>query len=729
MNKFYSLLAAGLLSATQAGAQYGTDHTKDYYTGATIGEVAVTTFDINTSTDEPHKDCVLLYNVGAKAVMGIGGEWGTQAIVGESGCRVWVQSKEIAIPTKSNSFDVSSGEPTGESDSYTLKTAYYIQTIIQSVQGNAMGYIRNNGKTWLDRHPTGSVTSGDVYVTWLFEPVAEEVPGNDEALNSYYIKPARKRNGTTVSAPETADKYLYVNENGELTMGTPSDMSYAEWRLLTPAKVKAIMQHTFADGETPSDATIYILDWNFSSHNKCVKYWKWMPEGGTSVTVSEGKGDGYNVGAYDAAGKDMTGESDGGKKTCASITTRGTFYQEVSVPRTGWYRVDCQGFGDNNAELFAYEGTLGSANDTHEITLKNNFTMLKANNGTGYSTYEAGGDFVEDKYANHILIYVEVPEGEEYATITLGVRTTADIESGKAVCFDNFQLMYMGGEETETVLDQEDTDATRIEALVPNRLYNIHIHYTPRLNSWNAITLPVSLTKEQFQTMFDNPTLSELHSYTIDGERIVHFQTIDVFGKQAKDIVMEAGKSYLINMSKEPYMEDQIFRPWYPNEDQTELVQSEKADTAKAPYYTIPGVYLKSVDGITQTKTDDSVTSSDGETFYFKGALWKQTITDPLYYALNAGEWYRFTKNMKTKGFRAWLTQTPDASGEAKSFSVYIDGVEDDELTSIFAPQTTADEQPDSRGIYDLNGRRMDARSTKELPRGIYIVNGRKYIK
>lgn len=759
MKKLYTLLAAGLLCTLHATAQEtgtpGSD-LDDFYTGAIVGDVALDNITEDTY-NYPHEGCVLLYNVGAKKVMSLGGRWGTKATIGESGARVWIQKKSIIIPTGEESINVSGGEP----EEGEKQTAYVIRTIVGSTQGSSLAFIQSpdqyketHGGIYLDRDPNNGSTSASVqflYLIWSFVPVAGESTEGG-ALNSYYIRPARKRTGDMVSVPEP-NQYLYFDPNdpekpvtaGALPEGLAS--SYAQWRLLTPETVNNIMDNTYADGRTPADATIYVLDWNLSSHNIFLKHWKWQSEDGTIVTPEQKiEGGKYAVGSYDAAGRDMTWGAAGeqgkyGKYTCGSIMGRGRFYQVLSLPRSGWYRIDCQAFGAN-AQLFAFTGKAGESEPENSVIISpsNNYTVLKQKQGmpVNRNTLEAAQTFATGIYPNHVLFYVDVPEGQR-APVTIGIRTTDDFTAGRdTICFDDFQLKYMGKNNTEYKLSESHTQTDTIQGMQANTLYNVHIEYTSNVEKWNALTLPFSLTKDQFMTAFGTRSMiSELKDFT---RNVVHFESIDLQSKNNDDIVAQAGHSYLVWIARNGYTNNYVFTRLEPNlnpgEGESEWI--EKKLTVHAPYYTIPGVYLTEEQkahllDLHPVTTDES--NEEYGRFTFVGSFTKQQITDSIYYALYRGDWYSFTydaanpesKARTTRGFRGWLTYEKGTS-ETSSFDIFMDGIEDDELTSIFVPKAT-DTQTTARGIYDLNGRRMDANSTKQLPRGIYIVNGRKYIK
>ena len=79
--------------------------------------------------------------------------------------------------------------------------------------------------------------------------------------------------------------------------------------------------------------------------------------------------------------------------------------------------------------------------------------------------------------------------------------------------------------------------------------------------------------------------------------------------------------------------------------------------------------------------------------------------------------------------FRSWVIASENAS-TAKQLTMHINGIEEQgETTAIWnAISGNDDAEVASKGIYSLSGQKMNATDTRSLPKGIYIVNGKKFI-
>ena len=135
-------------------------------------------------------------------------------------------------------------------------------------------------------------------------------------------------------------------------------------------------------------------------------------------------------------------------------------------------------------------------------------------------------------------------------------------------------------------------------------------------------------------------------------------------------------------------------------------------------------------DGVIKENATTSTTPD--EKLQFCGSVINQTnkVVPANSYALGSkdGKWY-FTQNpLPIKGFRCWIATGSQAF--AKTIRFFIDGVEEDMVTSIDNVVVENSNNEVMGTVYNLNGQvvRTGATSLEGLPKGIYIVNNKKYI-
>ena len=91
---------------------------------------------------------------------------------------------------------------------------------------------------------------------------------------------------------------------------------------------------------------------------------------------------------------------------------------------------------------------------------------------------------------------------------------------------------------------------------------------------------------------------------------------------------------------------------------------------------------------------------------------------------------YELAKDTRIKGFRGWITLThsifKDADDSADGAHIAINGIID--ITDGIDSNTITPINPAAiTGVYDLSGRRIDS-YVDRLPKGLYIVNGKKLL-
>lgn len=149
------------------------------------------------------------------------------------------------------------------------------------------------------------------------------------------------------------------------------------------------------------------------------------------------------------------------------------------------------------------------------------------------------------------------------------------------------------------------------------------------------------------------------------------------------------------------------------------LLQAGKGNSFNLP--TTETTEAAPEDNLLHGTLNDEITDVEGAAKYYKLSYDKATGTEIGFYwgATNGGAFM----NKAGKAFLA-LPATLNAA-QLAGFSLFdlahstITGIDD--VTTAPAAATLK--------VYDLNGRRINAISTDELPQGIYIINGKKVIK
>lgn len=296
------------------------------------------------------------------------------------------------------------------------------------------------------------------------------------------------------------------------------------------------------------------------------------------------------------------------------------------------------------------------------------------------------------------------------------VTYTFNVKAGKTYYLYNFgsKIGFYGfsfdEDETKPTVDQvnynaDDTNANnKVVKTADGHVAQVKIARKMLANRWTTCVLPFSLNKHQVDAIFGA-------TYSIDnkeGTQILYFDHVEgskaYFVRHAYNTIV-AGKPFLIKPTKE-------------------VTSINTADVKDYPYVTIENtepakwcesngyVWTSSYNTMNIVKNDYFIGASDGK---FKA------------YSGTSGT---------VKGFRGFLKANLPAGAKPVMLSISTSSItdgNDGETTGIEDLIINADGElmPVNSRVYNINGQLVseDASSFQSLPSGIYIINGKKYIK
>ena len=467
-------------------------------------------------------------------------------------------------------------------------------------------------------------------------------------------------------------------------------------------------------------------------------------------------------------------------------------YQNVKVYKGGWYLLRCNGFSTSNsseniatnkkplANLFI---TVVDANN-NPISDKYSTASLdgisQADTKTLGNTYEGAGigrAFFDGKYENQVQICLDKAlDGNEISdknpvTLRIGFYVDPtpdgkpDVTENELTAVDNFRLLYAGPRRNpELILDEESTDL-RYLTEAKDEYTNSVLHLNRKLNDnmWNSLILPVDLTWGQMKRTFgDAVKVAKLAALT---ENSVQFVTVE---PQNDDSVMvRAFEPYIVYP---PYTETRS--PAYTvehfytkeGEDNSEWLgndykpSSDKDNrltmTIEKDHYDITMVSLdrEKLKEHVNTKNWESTKIFEGSgtqgTMVCKGTLAKTYENGKIIPGrddLN-GDFFMYKgkliqvpsgKNENDelyqyglKAFRCWF-ELPSNTTSGSTFSLMIDGVEDSatSIDDIHGSSNSTSYKRGIEGVFNMHGQMVRRDNSLEgLPKGMYVVNGKKII-
>lgn len=474
---------------------------------------------------------------------------------------------------------------------------------------------------------------------------------------------------------------------------------------------------------------------------------------------------------------------------CYTKGLRGfNIYQDVKVHKGGWYLLRCNGFSTANsitkngtplANLFIT--VLGADNkpikEIYSAATLDGISQADAEAlGNTYEGAGIGRAFFEGKYENQVQICLDKAlDGKEISndnpvTLRIGFYVDSTTESeadvNELTAVDDFKLLYAGPRRNpELILDEESTDLRYLtEATDEYKNSVLHLNRKLNDNMWNSLILPVDLTLGQMKRTFgDAVKVAKLTALT---ENSVQFVTVEPANDDS--VMVKAFEPYIVflpytQVKSAAYTVDRFYTSkgednsqwlgtdYQPSSDENNrLTKTLKADhyditmvsldreklkanvdpktwVSKTTFSTTDGNYGKMVCKGTMAKTyEDGKIISDrdnlnGDFFMYKGKL----IQVPHGNKDN-GEPYSYG----LKAFRCWFELTGNSS-TANSISLLINGVEDSAtgIADIHGGTDCTSYKRGIDGVFNMNGQMVRRGCSLEgLPKGLYVVNGKKII-
>lgn len=416
-----------------------------------------------------------------------------------------------------------------------------------------------------------------------------------------------------------------------------------------------------------------------------------------------------------------------------------------------------------------------SAASLEGISQADAYQLAQTHNGKTYEGAGIGHAFFEGEYENQVQICLDkAPNGEKISSanpVTLRIgfyvdsTTESEADANELTAVDNFKLLYAGPRRNpELILDEESTDL-RYLTMAKDEYKNSVLHLNRKLNDnkWNSLILPVDLTWGQMKRTFgDAVKVAKLAALT---ENSVQFVTVE---PQNDDSVMvRAFEPYIVYP---PYTETRsaeytvehfyttegennsewLGKDYKPSSDEnnrlTKKIEKDhyditmvSLDRKKLQEHMDPNTWVSSktfsgsgIPGKMVCKGTLAKTYEDGKIidgrddlngafFMYKGNL-IQVPSGPM----ENGKPYSYG----LKAFRCWFELESKTTSGSK-VSLMIDGVEDSatSIDDIHGSSNNISYKRGIEGVFNMHGQMVRRDNSLEgLPKGMYVVNGKKVI-
>lgn len=397
------------------------------------------------------------------------------------------------------------------------------------------------------------------------------------------------------------------------------------------------------------------------------------------------------------------------------------------IPSTPKLEVTSGKFKKNNKDFTQYSWDIQN--------MKASVELLKAH--FGIESFQSDDDHFanevrECQVKNDIIHNSAVTQGATFpgargwsVMVAAPVTYTFDVKAGKTYYLYNFGsrigLFGFSMKESNPTVDEvtyKETENNTVTATPEGHVAQVSLDRKFAVGKWNAAVLPFSLNKQQVDAIFGQ-TYDKNHT---DGTQILYFEKTEgkyvYYTRHAYNTIV-AGKPFLIRPCGTDANGNNVV-----TKDGDNIVLNTKNITA-FPYVTIENVSPK--DWGREVKTAD---------YHWHSTYNVETVKPNDYYFNSEGVLVmREKSDAKIQAFRGFLQKK--ATAHAKLFSVaYFDLLSD----NSDIPSKIEGVMMDSNGelvdikagdaVYNLSGQVVttDASSLYSLPKGIYIVNGKKYV-
>lgn len=712
--KHFTKLFIGILFLILGGTQSGFAQTIDDL----LLKVAVNPKDV------AGKDIyVFLYNVDEKKFVHGGGEYGMQSVLSERGIR----------------FKVVSASNGG----------YYLESaIVNKAKGSCLAIDlgategNNSYKTYVDR-------PADEYANLHFDAVRGQ-------NNIYYLRT------TIVDGSgwwQTSTDYYYHFDKDYVHAGEGrSADNQDKWCLIKRDDYNEILKTVAEQGRY--NITGLIGNSRFLRNVSDAKNLFWSVTNLTPgsddycTTIDPNLGttqanDGYaaNYGAFGCVEIGAVNVDNGPVE----------FYQTITGLKPGLYMVEAQAFFDKNDYATYKEGKYDRPNTTDAsnayLFANGEETLIPVLNDADYRDFNTdvttlsnalegtnkqyfrrnvaaayflakGNAYEPDESYHRVRVYVNVTadKGQKTGTLRLGVNKKGT--EGR-VYVDNFGLYYIG--QNEIGLDAYQRDVNKVDQNKYQQQYPFHLSRKFVLKAWNAITLPCDVTGSQIMETFGaDAKLCKLEGVNPQNKDQILFSTVSLTDNYSTPAIVH-GECYLIWVTKGPE---------FPEGEEYEFLVKKENDPEQTsqdmvfPYgniYTITGVSCP--EGMV-TPVDNTVKTKDEKlsyTYFYQrpGAAQGDTPVPEGSYVMSGGKMYHLPKAWDGLLGTCWYIRDLGTSSNSKVLAIDGEGG----TTDINGIVTEVPGDKAMEGVYNINGQKVaDGTSLKNLPKGIYIMNGKKYV-
>ena len=450
-----------------------------------------------------------------------------------------------------------------------------------------------------------------------------------------------------------------------------------------------------------------------------------------------------------------------GKDFSAGIYSQGSYKQTITNLPNGTYHVRCTAFNSGTNPEFGKMKVNGKEillpllkEKKAEFDNKKSFmkeeakTHLWLDDAYDYQRLDviAAAQLLEE---NKDLFTVEISvkleneneKGNNTLVIEFGNENTSETGAFNYPVFaDNFQVFYDNIEYVTYISANNAVDAN-IDRYAYEQPVELYVRRAFTKGKWNSIVLPFDIEEENVTTAFGNGArLSKLEGINPERPTQIKFNYTST---------LKAGECGLIWI---PESAVAVCETSSESKDFKVLKEAITSDTPKneiagklinktfyGPLYNFGNVTRLDNDSnddgyVVFSNTVSKNYTTDAGTLAYEGYYYKpkKDGNNELWpggsYIVYDGDMYHLSSDWGVKYATMWYLKDPDPQNASMSRTFVINGIADNTVTEISGVVIDNGKAETGR-IYNLNGQYMGDNASKDnLPKGLYIMNGKKFI-
>ena len=557
---------------------------------------------------------------------------------------------------------------------------------------------------------------------------------NVNALDGYQYAISGKNDAVQENKADTITKYKKLrygwfksptrDENGVTTDSHPYTLPVrGAYMTFEPTKNGTLTIYLLQNGAWNSDTKnkIDIIPGEFRMHafqitnQRGLVLAEFAPQ--YKITVNQKVKDGYTCSKYETDPQNYD-------KTSKDISNWEEFWALELAERKAVYENWSNGTNGSQTIIKLQDGSFLAI---QKAIVKYQFHV------TGNETYYLFSNFSKLGFSG-ATFQPDTAQPTDYTTFS-GDGSLSDTKAYKQITWTTDGTKIPGTELTKYTYKIGDEDVELVDGVYIPQFKAITLDRKFKKDQWTTLTLPFNLTQTEVEQIFGK------------GTEILVF----------KDAITEGTKLHI----KFIYHEIQNILPGYPylikptlvKDDKGTAMTTKETSTDNAPIYTIDNiesekpilksftVYGKAINPHIKQyefKSKDNQYVAKGTPGYCKeyenGDIRKKYEEGDLFISEGDGKLYISQGASYGNGYRSYIDYIgTDTSAATKTLSLTFSGVDDGEgdgTTTEISVAELADDVIEAfgiKGVYNLNGQKV-AETTRNLPAGIYVVNGRKVV-